>query len=187
MKYYCFVDETGQDTMGKMFIVSVVVPETREELESYVLKAEVESGKGKLKWGRADKNKRLVYLEKIITQRKFPLKIYFSSYENTKEYKSSTILTIAKAISTVKNNKDSEFTVLVDGLNEKDQRYYGSQLRRLNFTIRKIRGVRKDENDVLIRLADSICGFIRDYKESNDLKIKCLFEKMVDGKVLVEV
>jgi hypothetical protein len=26
-KYYCFVDETGQDTAGKLFIVSAVLVE----------------------------------------------------------------------------------------------------------------------------------------------------------------
>ena len=33
--------------------------------------------------------------------------------------------------------------------------------------IRKIRGIRKDENSAIVRLADSLCGFVRDVKESN--------------------
>lgn len=120
-KYYCYVDETGQDSEGTIFIVAVVVP----------------------------------------------VKSFYSVYLGTKEYKSSTILTIAKAISSIENYSDCEFTVLVDALSEKDQRYYGSQLRRLKLPVRKIRGIRKDENSAIIRLADSLCGFVRDIKENN--------------------
>lgn len=166
-KYYCYVDETGQDSQGAIFIVAVVVPEDRENLESFVLKIEGSSGKGKFKWGRADKEKRLSYLKSVLQQKKFPFKSFYSIYLGTKEYKSSTILTIAKVISSINNYSNCEFTVLVDALNEKDQRYYGSQLRRLKIPVRKIRGIRKDENSAIIRLADSLCGFVRDVKENN--------------------
>ena len=53
-------------------------------------------------------------------------------------------LTIVKAIKCredADNMKETVFTVLVDGLNEKDQRYYGSLLRDLGLHPRKIRGV----------------------------------------------
>ncbi len=30
-KRYCYVDETGQDTQGHLFVVSVVIPENRSE------------------------------------------------------------------------------------------------------------------------------------------------------------
>lgn len=166
-KYYCYVDETGQDSEGKIFIVAVVVPEDRENFESFVSEAEVSSGKGKFKWGRADKIKRLSYLKSILQQKKFPFKSFYSMYLGTKEYKSATILTIAKSISAIDNYFKCEFTVLVDALNEKDQRYYGSQLRRLKLPVRKIRGIKKDENSSLIRFTDSLCGFVRDVKENN--------------------
>lgn len=166
-KYYCYVDETGQDSEGVIFIVAVVVPEDRDDLEGFVLETEESSGKGKFKWGRADKRKRLSYLKSVLQQKKFPFKSFYSVYLGTKEYKSSTILTIAKVISSINNYFDCEFTVLVDALNEKDQRYYGSQLRRLKIPIRKIRGIRKDENSAIIRFADSLCGFVRDVKENN--------------------
>src|SRR5205823_1033920 len=105
--------------------------------------------------------KRLTYLQNVFRQQKFSFQTYYSVYEESKEYKSATILTIAKAINQMKDFKKKLFTILIDGLSEQDQKYYGSQLRRLGIHPRKVRGVRKDENDALIRLADSICGFVR--------------------------
>jgi hypothetical protein len=38
-------------------------------------------------------------------------------------------------------------------------------LRDLHIQTRKVRGVRKDENDALIRLADAVCGLVRDAED----------------------
>ncbi len=179
-KYYCYIDETGQDSQGKIFIVAVVIPEDRDNFESFVLEVEKTSGKGKFKWGRADKVKRLSYLRSILQQKKFPFKSFYSMYSETKEYKSSTILTIAKAISSINNYHECEFTVLVDALNDKDQRYYGSQLHRLKLPVKKIRGIRKDENSAVIRFADSLCGFVRDVKENNQEDGSSMVESIME-------
>ena len=49
-KLYCYVDETGQDTKGKLFIISIVLTEReRDELEKRIEEIEQKSGKGKLK------------------------------------------------------------------------------------------------------------------------------------------
>jgi len=186
-KLYCYVDETGQDSYGDIFIVSVVVPQDRDELLNYLAELETKTGRGKVKWGRANQEKRLEYLSEIFNQRKYPLKMYYSIYEETKEYKNATILTIAKAINSIKDFKKNIFTILVDGLGEKDQRYYGSQLRHLGIHPRKVRGVRKDENDPLIRLADSICGFVRDVKEDKERKAVKIYKKAIEDKILIEV
>lgn len=125
-RIYCYVDETGQDTEGDIFIVTVVVPENRDEVLQYIENVEQQSGKGKFKWGRAKPDKRLQYLETIFTQKKYPLCIYYSVYKETKEYKTSTIITIVKAIQSIKNYKQHKFVISVDGLGEKDQRFYGA-------------------------------------------------------------
>lgn len=186
-KLYCYVDETGQDSLGDMFIVSVVVPENRDGLLDYLIELEIKTGRGKVKWGRASQEKRLIFLEQILSQHKYPLEIYYSVYEDTKEYKQATILTIAKSINAIKNFKNKLFTILVDGLGEKDQRYYGSQLRHLGIPSKKIRGVKKDENDALIRLADSICGFIRDVREDKQEKAVKIYKKATQDQTLEEV
>lgn len=48
-KLYCYVDETGQDTKGDVFIVSVVIPDDREAVLQYLEALEVRTGKGKAK------------------------------------------------------------------------------------------------------------------------------------------
>lgn len=188
-KFYCYVDETGQDTEGDIFIVSVVVPENRDEILQYLEEVEQQSGKGKFKWGRARADKRLQYLETILQQRKYPLRIYYSVYKETKEYKTSTIITIVKAIQAIRNYKRYKFVISVDGLGAKDQRFYGSQIHKLGIPSRKVKGVKRDESNALIRLADSMCGFIRDVleKEDDGKKLQSLYRKAIKNDLLKEV
>lgn len=51
--------------------------------------------------------------------------------------------------------------------------------------ISKVRGVR-DESHVLIRLADAIAGFIREYEEGNEYARR-LYELGIKNKVLNKV
>ena len=63
-KYYCYVDETGQDTEGKLFIVSVVIAQKdRAEISELLEKIEKDTGKGKTKWVRTRKEFKVAYLE----------------------------------------------------------------------------------------------------------------------------
>lgn len=49
-KLYCYVDETGQDTEGDLFVVSLVVTgDERDELLKLCESIEKKSGKGKFK------------------------------------------------------------------------------------------------------------------------------------------
>src|SRR5437588_2041248 len=97
-KVYCFVDETGQDTQGHLFIVSVVIPENKDSFLTYVEDLEIRSGKEKFKWGKADPDKRLQYLTELLTQNKYQFKVCFSINKKTREYRSLTVLAIAKSI-----------------------------------------------------------------------------------------
>lgn len=189
-KLYCYVDETGQDTEGDIFIVAVVVPENRDEVLEYLEKVERQSGKGKFKWGRVEPKKRFNYIKTILNQRKYPLKIYFSFYGNTKEYKTLTILTIFKALQSIKDFKNQKFIISVDALGEKDRRFYGSELHKLGIPSRQVKGVQREESNSLIRLADSVCGFIRDIieeKPNKDEKLTLVYKKAIKEDILIEV
>ena len=48
-------------------------------------------------------------------------------------------------------------------------------------------GVKRDENDALIRLADSICGFVRDFLEHHDNRLHALYNAATKKKVIIEV
>ena len=58
-KLYCYVDETGQDTRGNIFVVSVVVTGSeRDVLLKFCEETEEKSRKGKFKWGKAEPKRR---------------------------------------------------------------------------------------------------------------------------------
>jgi len=94
----------------------------------------------------------------------------------------ATILSIAKALKQAKYDQ-YKTVVLVDGLSKKKQKFVSSQLHKLKIKTEKVRGVRKDENDALIRLADAIAGFIRRVVE-NDNKMIYLYKKVVNKKII---
>jgi hypothetical protein len=67
-RLYCYVDESGQDTQGKLFLVTAVVTERqyREELEQRLLEIEEISRKRQMKWRPTSFERRLAYLEAIL-------------------------------------------------------------------------------------------------------------------------
>lgn len=187
-KLYCYVDETGQDTKGDFFIVSVIISaEDQEEIAQLICNSETESGKGRFKWGRAEIKQRVEFIKGILKHSQGKIAIYYSLYRNTTEYKTSTVLTIAKSINTIKDYSEHIFNIYVDGLSKKDERYYGSQLHHLGIHTKKVKGVKKDENNPMIRLADSMCGFIRDVIEEKTEDTQKIFDKAQKDKVLTEV
>lgn len=186
-KLYCYVDESGQDTKGDIFIVSVVVTSSeRDKLLLLCEKIEVESGKGKFKWGKAENTHRLDYLKRVFTSKHFKEKLRYSIYHHQVNYDMATIVGIAKAVH-YKEPRDYTTLVYVDGLTKTKRHEYGSELRKLGVPTRKVQGVTKDENNSLTRLADAIAGFIRDVLDGGTGKIKEIFKEAVDNESLVEV
>jgi hypothetical protein len=174
-KLYCYVDETGQDTRGNLFIVSVAVAdEERDRLLALCEKIETETGKGRVKWIKTEYARRLDYVRRILQEPIFKGKLNFAVYRNSKDYLPLTVLTIARAIVACEIGAYSA-TVLIDGLPRSQERWVGSELRHLHVKVRKVRGVHKDENDALIRLADAMCGFVRAAVEGQEAMLQ-LFE-----------
>jgi hypothetical protein len=56
-------------------------------------------------------------------------------------------------------------TISVDGLTRTEQQVFANSLRVRGIGPRKIRGVRDEKSNAGIRLADAICGLIRDAEE----------------------
>lgn len=161
-KLYCYVDETGQDTEGELFIVSVVVTKKdREEIIQSLEKLERETGKGKTKWIRTKNEFKAAYLERILNSKMFKNKIYYSLSKETKSYKEVTLITVASAITAAKDQEDYQALVFIDGLSKSEIPRVGSSLRKIGIHTEKVRGI-KDENNAIIRLADAISGLIRE-------------------------
>lgn len=166
-KLYCYVDETGQDTEGELFLVSVVVTEEEQETFARELeRIETETGKGRVKWHKTSVARKIAYLAAVLACPVFQRTIFFSHYTDSKAYVDLTVYTTAKAI-LQRAKADYKATIIVDGLSGSEVRHFSSELRKLHIRIRKVRGAR-DETEPGIRLADAFAGFLRDALEGQD-------------------
>jgi len=184
-KLYCYVDETGQDTKGKLFLVSVVITRSeRERLRNKLRKIEQVSGKGTKKWTRATRAQRKKYIEFIIIENDFLGNIFYARYSDTRAYVDLTILTTAKALLD-KAKPPYETTIFVDGLKRTERHRFAAGLRRLKVKVRKVRGIR-EQSDEFIRLADAVAGFVRDSLEGDQI-MEPLYQKAEQNRVIRKI
>lgn len=185
-KLYCYVDETGQDTKGELFIVSVVITKKdREEVIQTLEKFEKETGKGKTKWIRTKNEFKVAFLERILNSKIFKNKIYYSLSKDTKSYKEMTLIAIASAITAIKDQENYKALIYIDGLYKSEIPRVGSALRKIGIHTEKVRGI-KDENNAVIRLADAISGLIREqYQGISYTKKLCKLAE--ENKTLIQV
>ncbi|HEY4361439.1 MAG TPA: DUF3800 domain-containing protein [Bryobacteraceae bacterium] len=171
-KIYCYVDESGQDTKGDLFLVALVVTGTeRDELVREAERIEHTSGKGIIKWRKTRLERKTAYLRAILTSPQFSGKLFYARYTKTKgAYLDLMALSAARAI-LGKAEQEFSATVVVDGLHESEVWHFSRVLRSLRVPVRKVRGV-KDESNSLIRLADALAGFVRDYLEGEEYAAK---------------
>lgn len=182
-KLYCYVDETGQDTKGELFLVSVVISgKERDELRERLKRIEKLSGKGAKKWTKARHKQREDYIRQIIINKAFVGHIYYSYYQDTKAYLDLTILSTAKALHD-KAKTPYEATIFVDGLKRPERFRFAAGLRKLKVVVKKVRGIR-DDSDEFIRLADAFAGFIRDSLEDN--KVMRTLQKEAEKKKIIK-
>ena len=184
-KLYCFVDETGQDTKGKFFLVAVVLKGV-EDLETLQEKlTEIEKlTKKNLKWSKSSFKVREIYLNQIMTLKQLKNAIFYSTYQDTKAYIPLTSLTIAKTILS-KNTTNYTANILIDGLKDKEMEEVRKELKKLKITYNRIRGL-KDEQDIILRLADGIAGFLRDCADKQEYT-KPIIKKFTEAKIITEV
>ena len=181
-----FVDESGQDTKGKLFVVAVVATEDGDKLRQFCLSAEESSGKKNTKWGKSDNNKRLVYLRSIIQHATSGnVKLFYDVFHKITNYDAATIEGIAKSIRILRPS-GSRVYVHVDGLTKTKRNDYKTQLRKSSCPVRKVSGIRKDENEPLIRLADALAGASRDLLEHRDSELRDIFALALQQGVLIE-
>ena len=90
-KLYCYVDESGQDTAGDLFVVALVVTdEERDRLAVEARRIEQESGKNSKKWWRAVFSRKVAYIKAVLSYPVFADSLFFASYEHTNVYPEST-------------------------------------------------------------------------------------------------
>ncbi|OGL87740.1 hypothetical protein A3I42_02590 [Candidatus Uhrbacteria bacterium RIFCSPLOWO2_02_FULL_49_11] len=167
-KLYAYVDESGQDTGGILYIVGVLVlEEERESVREKIESIERASGKGNVKWHSAPRAHRMAYVEAVLQCDALRHCLFFEMFHDRTKYIELSAYVTAKAI--LKRVKGGAYkaTVFVDGLRKQELERFVDGLRALRISRRKVRGVRRDENDALIRLADALCGWARDAHEGD--------------------
>lgn len=110
--------------------------------------------------------------------------IYYSIYKDTKAYIPLISLTIAKTVLS-KNITNYSVNILIDGLKDKEMEKVRKELKKLKIIYNRIRGL-KDEQDIILRLADSIAGFLRDCAEKQKYT-KPILKKFGEAKVIAEI
>lgn len=167
-KLYCYVDETGQDTKGELFLVAVVLKEISglEALEKKLMGIETRTGKKQSKWKKISRDIKKKYLEELIQVKELKNAIFYATYKASKEYSKLTSFTIAKAV-LAKESTNYTVTIIIDGLNDRERDVVREELKKLKIKYRKIRGM-KDEQSIFLRLSDAMAGFLREVYEEEE-------------------
>lgn len=116
---------------------------------------------GQGEWSKTNLKRRLAYMQRVLRIPLLKGKLFFASYQDTLDYLPLTARTVARAITYEAGTAQTKTTVLIDGLPSAQEHAVGRMLHRAGVRLRKVRGVKRDENDALIRLADALCGFVR--------------------------
>jgi len=168
-------------------VVGILVFEKEGKIiEDFLENIERDSYKKNTKWNKSRHEFRKAYIENLFKADIFQEKIFFEIFGDTKKYIELTSFATAKAI--LKKTKKFEYkaTVFVDGFRKKEIEIFSRGLRDLRIKTRKIRGVKKDENNAFIRLVDAICGLVRD-AEADSAWAKASLAKLKKARIVSEI
>lgn len=174
IRLHAYLDESGQDTLGLLFVVGAVVidREEREELLEQLEALEMRSRKGRVKWSRARFTYRQNYVSDLANVTRLSGCLFIARYNETKAYNEMTADAAARAIQ-AKAEGDYRVRVVVDGLTAGEKRRFVRTLRSLNVRPDDVRGAR-EQSDAFIRLADALCGLVRDAEDKQSWAIQAL-------------
>ncbi|MBI2121059.1 MAG: hypothetical protein HYT94_05560 [Parcubacteria group bacterium] len=96
----------------------------------------------------------------------FQKTLFFEEFANSKQYLEMTSYAVAKAIFK-RAEENYTASIFIDGFTKREVEKFEKDLRGLRVKKRKVRSIRKKENDGLIRLADALCGLVRDARDGN--------------------
>jgi hypothetical protein len=188
---YCHADESGQETRGRIYVVGCIVldvtKDVLDELSDFCEQVEAISRKGRFKWGKAERKRRLEYIRRILSDPHFVGALRFAVFENTVKYDHATIDAIARATSWAPPAEKYDVIVYVDALSRTKRREYSNALNQRGIHVVKVQGVTKDENNALTRLADALAGMVRDVLDGDDEEVKRLYEAGLKARVIVQV
>ncbi len=184
-KLYAYVDESGQDTEGRFFVVTVVVVGTeRDTLLEQLEALELRSRKGRVKWRRARYGYRQAYIDELVNFDMLSCSIFVTTFNNTQAYLDRTVEATANAIH-AKTQDNDRVTVFVDGLTRAERETFTRRLRARRIERKKVRGVRDEQSNAGIRLADALCGLVRDVEEGQPWAVNAFARLQRRGLVVL--
>lgn len=188
-KLYCFVDETGQDTLGELFIVAAVVADDRQHELAEVLESIETTARKRTKWMKTSDAIRQAYIAKLLEQ-ELPVAIFAKIYHGKTDFDELEVLTTAQALNVYREEQgiarhSYKVTITIDSLSKTMAVRMGSEFRKLGIKTRKVIG-KKDESSAIIRLADAIAGLVREAHEGRT-EYKKLKTKLKRNKLLHEL
>jgi len=187
-KLYAYVDESGLETEGRLFIVAIAVINGNPQ-NAIKLCEEIEtiSGKGKVKWGKAKHAQRMDYLRRVFSAPELRGRVCYAIFRGTKDFDTSTIEGITLAIHHFAIAPKYSATIYIDALSKSKRHEYGARLRKAGIQTHKVQGIGKDESNALIRLTDAIAGFVRDAIDGGSIEIVDLFKQAGKTNALIEI
>jgi hypothetical protein len=169
-KLYTYVDESGQDTKGRIFVVTVIVSgENHLQLAALCETYERTSGKGYRKWHGTNPQPRLEFMRQVIEDKRFHGTLCFAKFQDRErpDFDAFTIDTLAKAVNCKLNGSRYMVEAWIDGLSKAKRTEYANNLRSKGLRNIHLHRVRDEDSEVLIRLADALAGLLRDAIEDS--------------------
>jgi len=191
-EFFFYIDETGRDPFSPVFISGILSTSTiRQELEYTLMGLEKTSAQGKAprwKWSKSNSKYRKAYIEGVLKIQALVGNVFFHLVRGGKEYLDHTADGAVNAVRE-KAKRGDKATMYFDGFRETEvnqiRRYIRPSLKSKG--IRAIvKGIARDESSPFIRLADAICGLVRDAEEDDEWS-KLMVQKLKRKKILKEV
>jgi hypothetical protein len=186
-KLYAYVDESGQDTLGELFVVATVLTaDNHERVRQSLERLERALGKGLRKWIKATPRQRLAYLTAVLQLPALHGRLFAAHFTNTTTYLPCVLTTITQAVTAGAAGQPARATVLIDGLQKTVRQDVAAalrvQLQPHHIRVEKVRGL-DEESDALMRLADAMAGFVRHALEGRPALAPLLAESQRQGVI----
>ncbi len=182
-KLFAYADEAGQDKRSKVFVVGVLLVESKMEAEEWAIG--LDRCKKSLKWHSTKYENKLEFLRRL-RETSFKFFAYTYTWQKKEMDKNYQELFLEGIIHILKPVKAKQIILFLDGVTSKKvNRELGSYLRRSGAPVKKIRGV-DDKKVPLIRIIDAIVGAVRDYKRGYRKELMDLVERLLkEGKIVI--
>jgi hypothetical protein len=189
-KLYAYVEESGQETQGRIFVVTVVISDQRDpQLITLCEAYEHASQKGRTKWHGTNPKARLEFMRLVIGDSRFRGVLCFAKLQHKvhPDFDQFTVSTLAAVIRSKLDGSHYVVEAWVDGLSETKRAEYANYLRDQGLRNVFLHRVRKEESNTLIRLADALAGLLRDAIEETHPEAVRLAQRGRQNGSIIEV